>query len=239
MSIGVGQTSIGATSGGTTATTAAKNTASSGSTFVVLCNFFPGVAAATPITDNKGNTYVPMTGITPQSAFELLYICENAAGGSGHTHTLTLSVSGNPVLIMIEITGGVTSGILDKHNQAGSDGVITSPYLSGSSGTLSQANELAMIYAESDSGNNPATFAVNSIGATPNTGWTMHEKQENGVTDNCIMVASQVVASTAACEAAFTSTGSDGFSASYILTFKEAGGGGATPKNLMLLGCGS
>jgi len=47
--------------------------------------------AATPVTDNKGNTYTAIDSLTTDATFGIIgqmFFCQNGVGGAGHTATV-------------------------------------------------------------------------------------------------------------------------------------------------------
>lgn len=97
-------------------TTSAVNTAAAGSTFVVLAaRYHTNQFAGSPPTDNKGNTYTPITAAPKKYSLwpttgTLVYVCTNGTGGSGHTWTLPLPNNDEASMVAVEVkTGGVVS----------------------------------------------------------------------------------------------------------------------------------
>lgn len=103
-----------------TVTTAPVTTAASGSSFVVFSINF-GDDNVASVTDSKGNTYTRI-GVELDNAGDGFYMgawqCTNGTGGASHTATLTLNGSTICGLYFIEITGGLTSGLVDVSNSA-------------------------------------------------------------------------------------------------------------------------
>lgn len=107
------------TTGAATNTTSAITTQTTGSTFIAYTINY-GDNNVSTVADNKGNPNYTRIGTeldnTSDGAFSGLWICENCAGGASHTLTLTLAGSAASVVCLIEITGGLTSGIADGNN---------------------------------------------------------------------------------------------------------------------------
>lgn len=131
MVASVAQSSVGRTSGGTTVTTAAMNTVASGRTFLIISS--DTGLMSTP-TDNKGNTYTAC-GSGNSNAGNLLrgWICVNGTGGAGHTASATMSGNSYPVMVLMEISGALTTGAHDTgaYNQGPDD---ATPYALTTSG---------------------------------------------------------------------------------------------------------
>jgi len=203
---------VPATASGNTCTTATRTSAASGSTFVVFCQ-----ADATPNTptDNKGNTYTAVTtAVTNSSIVSRMYYCQNGTGGSGHTWTFTTPFSADLSMYVLEILGGLTTGILDAVNQVLDS---SSPFTVTSAATT-QAAELAVAAMSGNSGTNPATHAES-------TGYTIRSEVTTGGPNWTGAIASKVLSATGAQTPSFTENG--GTTAGvHIATFKEASGGG-------------
>lgn len=158
MAAAVAQYAIGRTSGGTSVSTSSdpKNTTASGRTFLIIAS--DAGAMNTP-TDNKGNTYVAC-GSGNNNAGNLIraWICVNGTGGGGHYASATLTSTGFPVFIFLEISGALTSGAHDTgaYAQGGDD---ATPYtLTTSGANLAQADNLVI-----------GAFTHNSSGTTTST----------------------------------------------------------------------
>lgn len=227
MSIAAGVSSKGTTTGASSATTTGVSTSASGST-IYLAARWRDSATFTSISDNKGNTYTQIgtevdEGTSSGTRFRRYY-CENATGGAGHTATINISASTEITLLFLEITGGLTSGILDKSAQADD---ATSPYASGSTATTAQANELLVGFGGADTGSNPGTHTAS--GSTPAAGsWTQQVTEDDGSTLWPASLWTAVVTATGAYEWSFTESGATGHGVAIIDTFKETAGGGAS-----------
>lgn len=189
-SIDIGESSEGA-SGGTTATTAAVTTQATGSTFVV--GYVSVSVCATP-TDSKSNTYVAIgSEVTHGGAAIHLYYCENGTGGSGHTATVATCGSFTTIFF-VEITGGLTSGILDSG--ASADASDSATPFDVTSGTTAQAVEL-LIAMFGSNGTGTAAVAVSGP-------FTMVQDEENGASFSKGGIAYQITSGTGAFTASFT-----------------------------------
>lgn len=221
--IDVGITTKAANTTGTTASTPATgvNTQPSGSAIIVALAWrqtqtFSGLA------DNKGNTYTLIGSEVLSGSWERsrLYYCENAIGGADHQWTLTLGGSTEKTVLVLEITGGQTSGILDQAARAYD---TTEPFASGLTPNTTQANELLVAFCAGGAGN-PETWTMDAS-ASPSSGWTERVKEANGNTYWAGTVWTAYVTATGQYGAAFNeANGTEG--AVHIATFKEAAGGG-------------
>lgn len=197
--------------------TASVTTSGSGTTFVVCAGATATWATANRITDNKGNTYVRIS--TDATAFTVsgtMWYCENAAVGAGHIFTATPDSSGIIYLSVIQITGGAVTGILDKTTTPNDD--VASPFTSNTTATLSQAAEVAIAFQFDNRSSGTAIVWGNS--------YTSLDDQTNtsGITG---AVSKLVTSSTAAQTSSFTNAATTE-AVSFLATFKELGGGGAT-----------
>ena len=132
-------------------TTPAVTTQASGSTFVVfaIIPVAASFAASTPFTDSKSNTYTQIgSEVNTGNCKTRLYYCQNGSGGSSHTFTVTTVGQTYATVYAIEVTGGATSGILDKSPAGLYD--TSSPFTSDVTGTTSQANELLLGFVGTD-----------------------------------------------------------------------------------------
>jgi hypothetical protein len=157
MAASIAQSAIGRTGGGTSIATAAIDTVASGRTFVIIgsdCGNMTGAPG-----DNKGNTFTPL-GSGNSNSGNLLrgWICVNGTGGTNHIASATYSGTSYPVLVLLEISGALTSGANDSgaYNQGGDD---ATPYtLSTSGANLAQTDNLVI-----------AAFTHNASGTTTAT----------------------------------------------------------------------
>lgn len=210
MAIAAG-TSVAAHSAGsaTTVTSGSITTTASGSTFVVLIQ--ADATLNTP-TDSKGNTYTAVTAqVTNSGINSRMYYCQNGTGGSGHTFTFTTGFSANLSIYALEITGGLTSGILDQQNSTSDS---ASPYTT-TTGTTTQAAELAVAGLSGNSATTPATHAES-------TGYTIAAEVTTGGPDWPGCIAWKVLAATGAQTPSFTEASSS-TGGVHCATFKEAG----------------
>ena len=162
MAIDVGQFAVGRTSSGSSQATSAVNTAASGSTFYIFVVWGNG-ASFTSIADSKSNTYNRVGSATFGSMNARLYECVNGTGGSSHTATLTVSTNESLTVFLVEVTGGLTAGIVD---QSDSREDTTSPFTLAAGLTTTQANELLLSFLAGDSTSNPATHAESGLGSS-------------------------------------------------------------------------
>lgn len=128
-----------------TATATVTATTTNGSTWVVWAATNAAAWMVPAITDNKGNTYTKIgADVTAFTVTGTLWYTQNGTGGASHTFTATPLVAGLNTLIVVEVTGGALTGILDQ-SAGGTDDVAT-PFTSAVTGTTTQANEVALAF---------------------------------------------------------------------------------------------
>lgn len=205
-------------------------TSASGSTFVVGVGWytFAGVTLSS-VTDNKGNgSYTQiqsnLTGAADPNFKAAFYYFQNGAGGSGHTFTANFSATPDAMGVhAIEITGGLTSGILD---QAPAGNVDThsdaTPFVSTTSSATTQASEIVIAVTQ--------TFTTGAGPEVPtwNNGYTALD----GLTDPATWTAYsayKILSSTGAQQSSLSVTGGTSTDALvYIATFKAVVATGTT-----------
>lgn len=225
--------SLGQTSGGddfsTAVTTAATGSPTvTGSTFLVLMEW-----GSTPtfvsIADNKSNTYSQIgTEISSEGTKRRAYICQNGTGGAGHTVTTTISGNTGHALVFVEVKGVATSSQDQLVNFTADS---ASPFTSGTTGTTTQADEMAVVL-----------YWINEYTATTITwgnGYSEAIKYIEGGTGT-LAVGYKNLAATGTQQASVTLSAGTATSA-LIITLKDSGGGGggASGRDLMLLGMGT
>ena len=206
--------SVETTAVATTATTASGTSSASGSTFVVFAiTADSGGFAATAVTDSKSNTYTLIDTTVLDSTLGVtggLYYCQNGVGGASHTATVH-NASASTVIsgILIEITGGLTSGILDVHAAGNID--TASPFTSTSVGPTTQANEVVLAFMFDNRSTATAPTWGNSFASLVDLSNT------SGITGAC---ASKNVTATGTQQSSLTAA-NDTRVTSWIATFKE------------------
>lgn len=204
-------TLLGAAEPGTTGTTLSVTaTSTNGATWVVFAADTTGFGA-TPITDNKGNTYTQIGGNV--SAFGVtgtLWYKESGTGGASHTFTATAVSSDVIAIIVVELTGGVASGILDQSVTGNDD--AASPFTSGTTGTTAQANECVLAFTYD---NRSSATAITWGG-----GYTSLVDQSNtsGITSGAAYL---ITSATGTQQSTFTNAAVTE-AVTWIATFKEA-----------------
>lgn len=227
MSLAPGVASLGSTTSATSATTTGVATQAAGSGIIVAV-IWRDTVNFTSIADNKGNSanYVQIgTEIDDGSSKSRWYYCKNAAGGAGHTATITVSGAVEISVMFFEIKGVDTTAAVDKTAQATND--ATSPFTSTATATTTQAAEMLVGFLHGGGGVNPSTHTVS--GSTPAAaGWTIPAGSDvlDGTTLWTGCLAYIIVAATGAYEAGFTETSATAGSVS-IATIKEGAAGAA------------
>ena len=168
---------------------------------------------ATPVTDNKGNTYTQIgANGTAFGVTGTRWRKENGAGGAGHIFTGTMTSSDLASMFVVEITGGATSSLLDQF-QNGNDDVAT-PFTSAVTGTTTQANELVIAHEiDNRSAASAIVWGNSYVGLSDLSNVT-------GISCAC---AKLNVTATGTQQSSFTNVNTTE-SMTWIATFKELGG---------------
>ncbi len=226
MTIAIGVSSLGHANSATQVT-AGVTTQASGSTFVVFGAFDSGFGATfTSFTDSKGNTYTQIDtevqiGGGAGTTRARVYYCQNGTGGASHTATMTISQAENGIILFAEITGGLTSGILDQH---GFELDSATPFQLTTGLTTTQASELLLTGMIGNSGSNPATHAETGLGSSS---ILTSAEETNGASFYTGALAWSVKSSTGTFNPSWTESGGT-TGLTFLATFKGAGGGGGS-----------
>lgn len=214
MAINIGKYASGRNKTVTTVTTSpGVTTQASGSSFFVFCMSDSTIRVNTP-TDNKSNTYAQI-GSFQSIAGEMessLWYKENGAGGSGHTATVTTGSSSTALeIVLVEVTGGVTSGILDQ-----SSGRVdtATPFTLASSLTTTTDRQMLLAFCTGDSISNPATHTETGLGSYNVL------TETDGTNYYCYLVAYALKSVIGAYNCSFTEAGSTNGSV-HMVTLKE------------------
>jgi hypothetical protein len=211
MAIAVGQHTSASTTGAS-AVTGNLTTQASGSVIVLICGYSSG--GFTSVSDSKSNSYTTavaeIADASMGAAARILYK-ENATGGATHNFTLTATAGS---LLVVEITGAKTSGALDKAPIGLVD--TASPFTSTSTGTLTQAAELAVGGIVSNAGGT-ASF-------TAGASFTRQDQITDGTQFWCSALGTLITAATTAINTSWTEAGTSR-SLNLIATFMEAAAG--------------
>lgn len=217
---------------GVSSLTTAAITSTSGGTFIASYQG-PIVTVNTP-TDSKSNAYTlqESVGISQQI---FVYTAENGTGGASHTCTITTATAPAAFTVYFcEAQGVSTSSVDAAASVAGDDSA--SPFTL-TSGTLAQANNLALAYVANPEGTaNPHTF-------TEGSGFTKAQEETDVGAYYSSQVAWKVTSSTAALATTWTSNGGTSEPTELVvLVLKESVAGwnttGTGPRSVPLLGGG-
>lgn len=215
MAISVGQHAV-ASVGGQNPQTSSITTASSGSSFIAI-TVYDTAGSFTSYTDSKSNTYGNIFAAAGPAFFGGVVrvrvdLATNGTGGAGHTLRANTSGVSAASVYLIEIVGGVTSSLVDVAATGIEDTI--SPFTTNLTGTLAQADELAICVYLSDAPSGTEVFTLgNSFSAVDqvtdaNSFWTS-------------IAASRVVSATTSIQASLTKTqGSKAYGV--IFTLKAA-----------------
>lgn len=138
---------------GPPATTASIN--STGANLLVAAISYSTGATLLSVSDNKGNTWTPLTvqGVTGQGQTQIYYVNSHTpAVGTGHTFTFTFTGPTVRALATLYTFSGVTTGTLDVSNGGNAS---ASPVSTGSTGTLAGTCEVVF-----------TSFTGNGVGGT-------------------------------------------------------------------------
>lgn len=210
----VGTSVIFAAAAATSATTPTKTT-TTGNAIILSTAIYTGTFSS--VSDNgTSNTWSLNVGPIKSTANlgEIRqHACCGINGKVGHTFTLTLTGADYPTIIAAEFSGVATpnASAFDKSStgQAAND-----THTSGSSGTLSQANELCYGHGSISTGTSTPTVS--------GSGWTQDKIQTDSSVEGIVSGYKIVSATTAQ---SFDWTMGVGNTASLIGTYKEASGG--------------
>lgn len=198
---------------------------SSGNLIVVRVGFRIGSTSPITVTvsDNAGNSYAqavaPGTGTFVYTT--TIVYAKNVTGGSiTVTVALSAAVTNNWSAAITEVSGCDTAAPRDK--TAKSDNGFSNSASTGSTGTLTQANEIAL-----------SCLLLGSV-VTPTEGGGF----TRGASNTQAFTGYDVVAATTALNATWSLSGSTSWAAS-VATFIAAAGGGGTPVALSGLIAGS
>lgn len=215
-------------------TTPAVTSAVSGSSFVVFSINY-GDNNVTSVTDSKSNTYtrigVELDNVS-DGFFVGAWVCENGTGGASHTASLNLASSTLAAIYFIEITGGLTSGLVDVSNSAvdndNSDGYDAQV-------TPSAGNRLLLSYITVNAEAPTVTYDGTGQSFTS----VLAETDGSNTLSGQVAKRSVVANGSTAYGPAFSASGG-GRASVFTIALKEAGGGGggSTRPSLLLLGVG-
>lgn len=199
---------------------------SPGSTIIVIASNADNGENFTTPTDNKSNIYVAtdiLNGTGAAGRSTSIWYCYNATSG---VTSVTINGGVSTTAWVIE-ESGLASSPYDQHaiQQQG----IT-PWSSGNTGTLAQANEVC--YGASANAGPSSDMSFNGAWNTSGLGGV-----DNTLYGGGIIVARQVVSSTSALAATGTQIGGGSLECS-IVTFKQAAAPAGHPGSLILLGVG-
>lgn len=190
----------------------------SGSTFLI------GVVAAgtsniTAVGDNKTNAYAQI-GTQFNTSFGSCiawYRKENGVGGAGHTVNATLGTGNVATIYFVEITGAALSSVLDQ--SVAFVGDASSPFTTNTTGTTSQADEIAI-----------ALYATDTPSGTETITWGNGFAQIDADGNSAFVtggIAFKVLSATGTVQGSITSSVATD-TAGAVATFKAAAGGGVT-----------
>lgn len=196
----------------TVLTTSAGVTA--GDSIIVQFGMDSSTRTLSSVTDSAGNTYNIDQGGSTTGRRMYIASCHNAnalASGQTITATTDAATSSQRTVSAFTVSGLATSSTLDKvNNNSGTSATWTS----GATGTLSQADELAV----------GACWHQSANAHTPDSGWSEAFDISSGLRRHVVQY--QVTSATTSLTAGATnSPSSSGSYAAAIATYKGSGGG--------------
>jgi hypothetical protein len=221
MAIAVGASQKAQSASTAALTTVAITTAASGSSFLVFPVYVTGnLAASTPITDSKGNTYTAIGTEITNGGIGIScrpYLCTNGTGGAGHTFTMANAGTSIASMMAVEITGGLTASLLDQYVAS----VVSSgPPYNQPVTTSAQADELVLALGISNS-------SAATVNYTVGGSFTKQQEQTDGATVVSMCLASRVVSATGSYDPAWNPSAGTTVTA-ITLSLKAAAAGGST-----------
>lgn len=199
-------------------TTGSFSAATTAGNCVLVCimdtefSFSDNVTAVT-LGGSAGNFAQLQTAEEDSDAYVWAWADPNCAGGQTAI-AVTVTNATDPVFIAYEISGLVSTGLLDKSSSGGS---LTTSYSSGSTATTAQASEIWVGLASGSDNSGSMTG--------PSSPWT--NTTSNGSGGSTFGIAGyQIVSSTGTATYAGTAPGTSA-AVALVVTLKGAGGAGA------------
>jgi len=192
-----------------------------------------GTISVSSIADTRSSTWakaygpVTVTSIGGDWSLEVWRAYNSTAGANTVTVTYSASVAEGRGVAVTEVTGAATSNAQDQSmGRAMVDpGTVADAVTSDPTGTTSQANEL--VYG--------CTNVLPYDTVTEGSGFTTLGNTSNSGTYNRMAIEYKTVSATSTYAATFTSTDVNSDASTIVVTFKEAGGGGAaSPRGQMI-----
>lgn len=208
------------TTGGNSATTGGGTTATSGSTFAAYVSYDASAGTINTSGDNKGNTFTGVGTAQSDGSGGLLrwYVCENGAGGTGHTFTFATANNHYGTVHLFEITSDNGSiPTLDLTVQ-GTDS--TQPWDNLATGVLNDANEVILSGVGGNTGGTGSYTSGNG---------TLLSEEPDASSYWTSAVARHIVTSSASYSPSFSNASRGGGSIAGLshITFLEVAGSGA------------
>lgn len=180
-----------------------------GATLLVAVDADYNFGTLGPISDSKGNTWIPRTTYGAGGPKVKIFYCENPTVGSGHTFTCSGDSNG---IAIIAVNGTTTSSVYDK--ESGAD--ATSP----GSITPNEDNEILIA----------GMCAASGSGYSVDSGFTLQESRAYNAGDNTMGFGLAYLIQTTATAKNPVWTG--GATVTNIASFKAVSSGGGGPTNV-------
>jgi hypothetical protein len=181
-----------------------------GNLIIVCLNTYTGVPGTTAITDAKGNTYTRDFQYAVGLLTQTYYSAPITTGGTAHTITIGAGFE-IANLDAVEVSGAATSSPFDK---SASNTATSTAYSTGSTGTLTQADEIVIVSVGVDTGDT-ATI-------TEDASYTLIGEMESG-SFYVSNTAYKIVSATTAINHAWTTTFVSTLWFATAATYKAAG----------------
>ena len=216
--------------GGSSVAITFDSTPTAGNLIVVCAGIDGADPGTTAVADNKGNTYTRDVIDTQGGARTAIYWAKDIATSATHTVTFTPGGASFAYITAYEFSGGDTSTQPDT--TAGTGGATGTSISSGTSGTTTIADCVAMSTIGTDQGNTD-TINPEAGYTTPGAG---KGENENGAGFYANSSAYKVLTGTGTEECTWTLGGSHTASACISVFRGTAGAAAVRAKRLLLLG---
>lgn len=212
--------------------TSDPTTMSPGSTIAIVACSKSGISLDFTTSGGDTPTYIDFGPVTPGGGTARVGYFQNIIGGPTYTVTATPG-GGTPTITMVgfELGNVLTSGVFDTNGLAIENITPASTTMSsGATGTLDQADEIAIGYICTDSG------IAATLTADTGNGWTLASTELAGGTKMVAGLQFKITGGTSPVTSVWTTDNTTGRSG--VATFKGASGAAAAPAHLTLMGVG-
>jgi hypothetical protein len=209
-------------------TTSKTITLTTGNAVIVTLFWDTSLAGVGTVNQTAGDTVALVASINHGGIYQAQYLCHSVAGGST-TFTFTWSGSTPSSIVVTEVSGLAASSAFDQ--TASNNSAVSATHTSGTTPTLSQADEFAYATWHGDSSGTTGFTSVSNGFTVPTNGSSL-----SGASNGCrYVVAYKAVSATTAVESTLTMA-DNWFATGLIATYKDDAGeppastGGAFPR---------